>query len=117
MLDAAYWLNEHVYPDEISGAFNAGIIAFFSKRQVINLDGVINNAGFEAIKENKLLDFMYRSSVSYYLDFDPVMWKRYSMFLGRAEKSVLMSEVQNFDRSDVEWNDCSIRVYQVFWVE
>lgn len=39
----AVWLKEHTPPHARIGAWNSGIIAYFSERTVINLDGVVNN--------------------------------------------------------------------------
>ncbi|HZQ05892.1 MAG TPA: glycosyltransferase family 39 protein [Anaerolineae bacterium] len=39
----ALWLKDHTPPDARVGAWNSGIIAYFSERTVINLDGVVNN--------------------------------------------------------------------------
>lgn len=43
---AAEWLHAHVPPNERIAAWNAGQIAYFSERTVINLDGLMNDGEF-----------------------------------------------------------------------
>ena len=81
-LDAARWLNVNTREDETAAAFNAGIIGYFSDRRVVNLDGVMDNAAFDAIRERRLWNFMRDANVRYYLDYDPLMLKMYDSFMG-----------------------------------
>lgn len=39
----AQWLRTETTPDDIVGAWNAGILGYFSGRRVVNLDGVVNS--------------------------------------------------------------------------
>ena len=50
LLDAARWLEKNVPEETTVGAWNAGVLSYFSGRQVVNLDGVIND---EAIPYNR----------------------------------------------------------------
>jgi len=113
LLDAAHWLRTHLGEDESAGAFNAGILAFFSGRRVVNFDGAINNAAYAAIRSNELMKFIHQSGVSYYLDYDPVMLKLYSAFLGQMTDQVEMSIVQEIDRPEVSWSNSNIGIYRL----
>ena len=50
LLDAAHWLTQNTPEGTVVGAWNAGVLSYFSGRQVVNLDGVIND---EAIEYNR----------------------------------------------------------------
>ena len=67
-LDDASWIKANTPPDAVIGAFNAGILGYFSGRRVVNLDGVINNNAFEAMKGERLGEFMLEQNISYLSD-------------------------------------------------
>ena len=113
MLDAAHWLRTHLAEDESAVAFNAGFLAFFSGRRVINLDGAINNAAYAAIRRKELGKFIDQSGANYYLDYDPVMLDLYAPFLGDSARPVEMSVVQEIGRPEVQWNNSDIRIYRL----
>ena len=117
LLDAAHWLRTHLGEDESAGAFNAGILAFFSGRRVVNFDGAINNAAYAAIRSNELMKFIHQSGASYYLDYDPVMLKLYSAFLGQMMDQVKMSVVHEIDRPEVSWSNSNIGIYRLSWLK
>jgi len=117
MLDAAYWLKDNSRKDDVAAAFNAGIISFFSERRVVNLDGAINNAAYDAIKKNDLMRLIYQSKARYYLDYDPAMLSWYSPFLGGMKEQVRMSLVKEINRPEAGWNASHIRVYILEWLK
>jgi hypothetical protein len=116
MLDAAQWLRTHLTDGEPAAAFNAGIMAFFSGRRVINLDGAVNNAAFAAIRDRSLMALVRESGAIYYLDYDPVMLSLYAPFLGDTAYRSRLSFVQKIDRPDTRWNNSDIRVFRLKWL-
>jgi len=114
-LDAARWLNGNTREDETAAAFNAGIIGYFSDRRVVNLDGVMDNAAFDAIRERRLWNFMREANVRYYLDYDPLMLKMYAPFMGSPADRVGLTEVHVIDRPSVAWQDSKIKIYRLDW--
>ena len=114
-LDAARWLKANTREDETAAAFNAGIIGYFSDRRVVNLDGVMDNAAFDAIRERRLWNFMREANVSYYLDYDPLMLKMYAPFMGSPADRVELTEVHVIDRPGVAWQDSKIKIYRLAW--
>jgi len=115
MLDAATWLRANTEPDETAAAFNAGIIGFFSGRRVVNLDGAINNAAYQAMRRKELMRLMRRAGVRLYLDFEPSMLGLYGPFLGEASDRAKMTLVHEIDRPDVTWCDSTIKIYRLAW--
>lgn len=117
MLDAAYWLKENAKDDQISGSFNGGIVAFFSGKRVINLDGVINNSAFAAIRDKKLLDYIEENEIDYYLDYHPIMLDWYAPFLGRSMTSENWQQLAIINRPEIKppWDDNQIVIYRVLF--
>lgn len=48
-LAAARWIRENVPPNERLASWNAGELAFFSQRTIINLDGLVNDRAYFAL--------------------------------------------------------------------
>jgi hypothetical protein len=90
MLEAARWLDGSVPPGDTVASFNAGIIGFYSGRDVVNLDGAINNAAAEALAQRDLAAVICSSGAQWYADFDPLVWDEHVDFLGAdADRLVL----------------------------
>lgn len=57
LLTSAYWMNENLPTGSYVATFTPGIQAYFSTMHIVDLDGLINNSAYEAIKENKLWEY------------------------------------------------------------
>lgn len=115
MLDAARWLRDNTGKDEVAAAFNAGIIGYYSERRVVNLDGAINNAAYEALRRKELMGLMRRANVSYYLDFEPMTLRRFGPFLGSLSDIEQMPVVRRFNRPGAAWEGSHILVIKMTW--
>jgi hypothetical protein len=113
MLDAANWLKTNMRSEDTAASFNSGIMAFFSDRRIVNLDGTINGAAYKAILRRELWQLMRESNVSYFLDYDPVMLELYKAFLGDGRPNLKL--IQTIDRPGVEWGGAAIHIYSVNW--
>ncbi len=82
MRAAAIWQSEHLPPGTRVGAFNSGIQGYFSKAQVINLDGLVNNAAYDALREKRLWAYIHEARIAYLIDFPFYLTYRYKSFLG-----------------------------------
>jgi len=65
---AAQWINDNTSPQVIIGAANAGIMAYYTKRTLINLDGVVNEHAFHARLANNLQQYVQQSHIDYLAD-------------------------------------------------
>jgi hypothetical protein len=54
---------------ELIGAWNAGVLSFFSEKYVINLDGLVNDRLVPFIKKNELVDFLKQERITRIVDF------------------------------------------------
>ena len=86
--NAALWLNQNIPESAIVGSWNAGVIGYYSKQPVINLDGLINN--FELlpyIAENRIDQYILNKKIDYIADIKP------TLDLHLADKSLSVTEV------------------------
>ena len=88
MLAANQWLEKNVSQEDKIGSFNAGIYAYYSGRTIINLDGVVNNNAFEAIKDSNLISYIHQSGIKYLIDYDHAVQSEYGPFLGEDPKNL-----------------------------
>jgi hypothetical protein len=47
------------------GLSDSGFVSYFSDKQVVNLDGIVNNPAAEAIQEGRLMDYLLDTCVDY----------------------------------------------------
>jgi hypothetical protein len=76
------WSNAHLPPDAVIGAFNSGIQGYFTRNRVVNLDGLVNNAAFEALEQKQVWNYLQSAGVTYVIDYDIYITYRYKSFLG-----------------------------------
>ena len=77
---AALWRDAHLPPDAVTGSFNAGIEGYFSRVRVVNLDGLVNNSAFEALRDRRLLSYMRDAGITVFVDYDLYLDYRYRSF-------------------------------------
>jgi hypothetical protein len=72
MLRAAEHINEHVPGGARVGAFNAGLLGYFARPMVINLDGLANNNVLRhSLAGKPMLDWVRKAKISYLVDAMP----------------------------------------------
>lgn len=52
------------------GSFNAGILRAFTGRDIVNLDGLINNAALQALDQRELVRFIGEQGIDHVFDFE-----------------------------------------------
>jgi hypothetical protein len=68
-LEAATWLAQHTEPDARIGSFNAGILSWFGRRTVVNLDGAVNADALRAREAGRLMEYVLEKRLGYLADF------------------------------------------------
>jgi hypothetical protein len=76
LLAAARHLEAHTPPDTLVGAWNAGILGYFSGRAVVNLDGVVNDDALLALREERLLAYVRSREIDVIVDM-PHQFERF----------------------------------------
>jgi hypothetical protein len=70
------------------GAWNAGIIKYFSKKDIINLDGLIDDEAADAVLENCLACFISRFRIEYIADNEKIFEPGYARRGGYSDGSL-----------------------------
>jgi hypothetical protein len=57
--------------DDTMGSWNAGAIGYFSRRRVVNLDGLVNDASYlgSVQVERRIVDYLTRTRVRWIVDY------------------------------------------------
>jgi hypothetical protein len=108
MYQAAYWLAGNTQSTERSGAFNSGIIRYYSGRKVVNLDGVVNPMAFRAIRSYKLGEYIKNNGIKYIVDWEYSL-NQYRPFMGQP----LVLERIEEKRSSYSFKNTWVCVYRV----
>ncbi|MHC4663335.1 MAG: ArnT family glycosyltransferase [Planctomycetota bacterium] len=74
-------LTRTVPADSRSGAFNTGIIGFYSSHPCANLDGVVNYGAYRAIRDRKLDEYIRENNIRFIID-RKVDFERYEFAAG-----------------------------------
>ncbi|MEX0786782.1 MAG: glycosyltransferase family 39 protein [Dehalococcoidia bacterium] len=70
-LEAGLYLKAHTEPDTRSASFAAGIVGYFSERQVVNIDGVVNPKAYDALRDHRLVAYLRSEDVRFVAARDP----------------------------------------------
>jgi hypothetical protein len=73
LYEAALWSNENLPDDAVGGAFNAGVVGYFTDMRVINLDGLMNGDGILQVArgEQSIWDYVQSEPITYIMDYLP----------------------------------------------
>lgn len=113
MLQTARWIGAHTAPSARVGSFNAGILGYFSNRAVVNLDGVINNSAFDALRRRRLGDYLTANSIEYVADFRYFVEVDYAEFWGGPFEATGLVPVASFPVGGRQWSGSFMQIYRV----
>lgn len=80
--DVARWVESNTAPGETIGVFQCGMIGYFADRRIVNLDGKVNRAAHEALREGCLDDYLCREGIDVILDHSRII----EIFLGHVSR-------------------------------
>ncbi len=112
MYEMAAFIHKSLPVDTVVGVFNAGIIGYFSGIRVINLDGLVNNHAYEAMRTRALFAYIERENISYIADFPIYLTYRYRSFFGIPDVLTRLEQVQAIHTSGSSRGDALI-LYRV----
>ena len=117
MKDAGEYLRSHPEISDV-GAWNAGLIAYFSRRPVTNLDGLVNDEIYAYATTGRLLDYLCEHRIRWVLDFsenveNPVLARRAGYADGRLRAR--LTEELNFSKGDPsrQWMGTDLKLYRL----
>jgi hypothetical protein len=82
--DIARWVDANTGADDKIGVFQCGAIAYFSNRQVINLDGKVNSEAFAALQNHTLDQYIQHEGIDVVIDHVEVL----KIFLGLSSRQL-----------------------------
>lgn len=82
VVETSLWMNNNLPKGATIGAFNSGILGYFSTHRVVNLDGLVNNEAYMAIREKDIWNYIESENIRYIADHDVYLTYRYKSFLG-----------------------------------
>lgn len=115
--EMAVWMNENLPAGTPVGVFNAGVQAYFSDVRVINLDGLVNNSAYEAMREKKLWTYIHTEDIEYISDFDLYLTYRYKSFFDIANPYTELMELHRIQVAGGAHGANSLGIYRVLTVE
>ncbi len=59
------------------GSWNSGIIGFFSERDIVNIDGLVNNAAAPYIMDDDLISYLNKVNMDYVIDYETMLTNEY----------------------------------------
>jgi hypothetical protein len=70
--EIAQWINANLPADARIGAWNAGVLGYFTDRTVVNLDGLANDGAFLSFLESgkPISQYLMREQINYVVDID-----------------------------------------------
>jgi len=72
-LRAARALDRFLPPESRAGAFQSGTMGYFSRRAVINLDGVVNSEAARALREKTMADYVRQEEIEAVVDYPGIL--------------------------------------------
>ena len=83
---AAGWSRANLPAGAIVGAWNSGILAFFSDRSVVNLDGLVNSRDYFLVGRHDLCAYFEQTGIRYLVDVfdDALPFAQYDAELGQC---------------------------------
>jgi hypothetical protein len=117
MVAAGEYLRAHPEVAPV-GAWNAGMISYFSGREVTNLDGLINDDIYPYATTGRLLEYLCARRIAYLIDFaemldDPYVRTRGGYADGRLQAA--LQEEANLSGGDpaLRWTDSDMKLWRL----
>lgn len=121
-LDEVDWIKNNTNASDVIGSFNSGIITYFSKNKVINLDGILNFKAIEAIQNRNVYEYIKSENVSYWVDmeffppevfergenFDVAAQNRWVHVLGQGKENLNLIEEKFYRFKNLRGNNLTI---------
>ena len=67
-IQAGQFIEERLPDDVRVGAFNSGIVSYFTNKKVINLDGVVNSDIYQVLRDRQLVAYIRKNNIDFVLD-------------------------------------------------
>ena len=115
MLNAGLRLSK-IELDYPIASWNAGIISYFSNKNVINIDGLVNNEILKHLKSGTLLQYLNNKNIKYIADYNLMfesnrLAEQGGYWNGKLKKCVI--KMEKLDGENTGWNNTSLYLYKI----
>lgn len=90
----ALWIRDNLPQEAKIAAFNSGILGYFSNKFVMNSDGLINQAAYEAMRENRLWELFKKEKIDFIADYEVTLTYRFRSFFGIDDPMLRVSKIE-----------------------
>jgi len=109
-------LGQAQFPER-TGAWNAGVLSYFSGGRIVNLDGLVNDTVLEYARRNELLAYIAREHIERIADFGVMIDDRMARRLGGYDSPMAddcIAKVGQLDKKyELRWIDSEYGIYDV----
>lgn len=126
---AAEWINNNLSPDTILAGWDVGIVGYYSRPSIINLDGLVNSYQYyEFLKKGQAVEFLDEFNVQYIVQYYNRGFENYKPFGYNLEKfrtrtnlvqwteSVKFASMENLQKTgkrELKHYEYQIRKYEI----
>lgn len=114
MVAAARWMEANLPPEARIGAFNGGIFGFWSGRQVVNLDGVVNHDMLAVMRGKQISLYLKQQGIGYLCDYHSAVEDYLEMFSDPGKKPALRP-IHKMARNDGSGLQEDLVLYEIAW--
>lgn len=109
----ALWIKDNLPPNARIASFNSGILGYFSDRFLMNADGLINQAAYEATKKNQLWELFKKEKIDYVVDYEITLTYRFRSFFGIDDPMPLVSKLESPVLSTGVYGGSEVSIYKL----
>ena len=102
--------------NEKVGSWNAGIFSYFSKKKIINIDGLVNNEVTKYIVDGEILNYLIQNKIYYILDSDYMFFEKNLQDRGGySDKKFVncLKKIHSFKTDYTMWKNENISIYRL----
>jgi hypothetical protein len=109
LYNSSIWMNQNIPNTSTVGAFQSGIIGYYAKSPVINLDGKVNHKAYTALRDKNMWEYICQEEIDYVADWpniiDILLVKRSSQW--EDDNLILVEQVFGVNIYAVNHSKCS----------
>lgn len=105
------WAREH--PRLRVGAFNCGLLAYYSAENVVVLDGNMDTGAYEALRDRRLYDYCRRERLTHLVDYEHTVDTFYRYFWPESELHHIYPVSRELDDPKVQFNKHDYLIYEI----
>jgi len=102
--------------NHIYGSWNAGIISYFSGKDILNIDGLTNDDVFPYIKSNTLYDYLAHENITRLVDFEAMLTLKSRRIRGGYDDPRIdqcISPLGAINPDAPKWRDSSVMIFAI----